>query len=200
MRYGVCIVKQEIACPSRIIGPRLAFYSPKASPWINHPHLLNPFQHTTQVAHSGPAERILNNLKLESYLAWTRIRTSCQYCGSTMQRIKAAFLCYLAGEYSHKGLQTRAAAQFIDSYLMDLGPPSHRQFEGGNTHKAVNGWIFIVLGLALSWDNGVTVGCTSIADLNLLLYSHYSLKDNRKYVLKLALTTVVFHHLSGAQL
>ena len=43
--------------------------------------------------------------------------------------------------------------------------------------------------------NGVTVGCTSIADLNLLLYSHYSPKDNTKYVLKLALTTVVFYGL-----
>jgi hypothetical protein len=43
--------------------------------------------------------------------------------------------------------------------------------------------------------NAVTVGCTSKADLNLLLYNHYSPKDNRKYVLKLALTTVVFHGL-----
>jgi len=49
------------------------------------------------------------------------LRTSSQYCGSTMPRRKGAFLCYLAGELSHNRLQTRDSTQFTDWFLLQ-GP------------------------------------------------------------------------------
>lgn len=38
-------------------------------PWINHPHLLNPFHFTTQTHLSKWKEKSLNYFKLKSYLA-----------------------------------------------------------------------------------------------------------------------------------
>lgn len=43
-------------------------------PWINHPHLLNPFHFTTQAHLSQWKEKSLNYFKLKSYLAWRGIK------------------------------------------------------------------------------------------------------------------------------
>lgn len=70
------------------------------------------------------------------------LRTSSQYCGSTMPRRKGAFLCYLAGELSHNRLQTRDGAQFTDWFLLQ-GPQTFSKHtisaEGG--HKVWMAWM-----------------------------------------------------------
>lgn len=43
-------------------------------PWINHPHLWNPFHFTTQAHLSQWKEKSLNYFKLKSYLAWRGIK------------------------------------------------------------------------------------------------------------------------------
>ncbi len=70
------------------------------------------------------------------------LRTSSQYCGSTMPRRKGAFLCYLAGELSHNRLQTRAGAQFTDRFLLQ-GPQtfSKHTISAEDGHKAWMAWM-----------------------------------------------------------
>lgn len=64
------------------------------------------------------------------------LRTICQYCGSSMRRIKAAFWRYLAGEYGHSGLQRRTGAQSTHRFLL-AGPWTFSQqtFSGEDLHK-----------------------------------------------------------------
>lgn len=83
-----------------------------------------------------------------------------------MLRIKAAFLCYLAREYSHNGLQTRTSAQSTDRFLLE-GPWTFSQQTLCSIKRSI--WIVVVLLSCLFVGEDVACSLHTTDDLNLTI-------------------------------
>lgn len=113
-------------------------------PWINHPHLWNPFHFTTQAHLSQWKEKSLNYFKLKSYLAWRGIKDHLPILWINYAENKSSILVLPSEEFHHKGLQTRTSIQFTDWFLLE-GPWTHNKPSSAKTSIKGSVWILVVL-------------------------------------------------------
>lgn len=100
------------------------------------------------------------------------LRTICQYCGSTVRRIKAAFLCYLAEGIRPQWTSNkdrRTIRRLIFFYLRDLGLFTTNIFWQKTSTKG-SVWMAVVLPSCSLSRRMLAARCVSMGDLNFIIY------------------------------